>query len=222
MSERGDQNDEPQSEAAAPDSPSPTQRTLPGIANEDAVALAQLEANAKRPKGSRKVFCDEYLVDHNGTRAYRVAFPGCTSNQAAAVAAARLLRKAKVAKYIAERQNADAALANATRERAIARLTARAFGDRRTVAQWNDKEGLKLTPSAELSMDEAALVDEISETQGKNGRILRRVRFADADKAIDKLARLQGWVVEKHEVTVNDMADRAAKARERALKRGAK
>lgn len=51
----------------------------------------------------QKIFADEYLVDLNATRAYRIAYPRVKSDNVAAVNGTRLLRNAKVKEYIDER-----------------------------------------------------------------------------------------------------------------------
>ena len=51
----------------------------------------------------QKIFADEYLIDHNATRAYKVAYPSCKKDEAAAVNGSKLLRNTKVAEYIQER-----------------------------------------------------------------------------------------------------------------------
>ena len=48
----------------------------------------------------QKIFADEYLIDLNATRAYKVAYPRVKNDEVAAAAAARLLRNVKVAAYI--------------------------------------------------------------------------------------------------------------------------
>lgn len=50
----------------------------------------------------QQIFADEYLKDLNGTRAYKVAYPNVKKDSVAATNAARLLRNAKVKKYIDE------------------------------------------------------------------------------------------------------------------------
>lgn len=40
----------------------------------------------------QKIFADEYLIDLNATRAYKVAYPRVKNDEVAAAAAARLLR----------------------------------------------------------------------------------------------------------------------------------
>ena len=51
----------------------------------------------------QKRFCDEYLIDCNGTRAYRAAYPSVKSDSVAKANASRLLTKANIRKYIDEK-----------------------------------------------------------------------------------------------------------------------
>ena len=44
----------------------------------------------------QKIFADEYLIDLNATRAYKVAYPRVKNDDIAAANASRLLRNAKV------------------------------------------------------------------------------------------------------------------------------
>jgi len=48
----------------------------------------------------QKRFADEYIIDLNATRAYKVAYPNIKNDEAAAVNASRMLRNAKVSAYI--------------------------------------------------------------------------------------------------------------------------
>ncbi|WP_050638846.1 MULTISPECIES: terminase small subunit [Clostridia] len=48
----------------------------------------------------QKIFADEYLIDLNATRAYRVAYPAVKNDDTAAAAGSRLLKNVKVAVYI--------------------------------------------------------------------------------------------------------------------------
>ncbi|MEG2649473.1 MAG: terminase small subunit [Eubacterium sp.] len=51
----------------------------------------------------QKRFCDEYLVDLNGTRAYKAAYPSVRKDMTAAVNASKMLRNTKVKAYIDRR-----------------------------------------------------------------------------------------------------------------------
>ena len=48
-------------------------------------------------------FADEYLIDPNATRAYKIAYPAVKSDKVAGVNAARLLGNARVKEYIDEK-----------------------------------------------------------------------------------------------------------------------
>lgn len=48
----------------------------------------------------QKLFCDEYLKDLNGTRAYRAIYKNIKTDNAAGVRANKLLKKKDIAEYI--------------------------------------------------------------------------------------------------------------------------
>lgn len=48
----------------------------------------------------QKRFCDEYLIDLNGTRAYKAAYPSVKNDNTAAASASELLRNPKVREYL--------------------------------------------------------------------------------------------------------------------------
>lgn len=50
----------------------------------------------------QRKFADEYLIDCNGTRAYKAAYPKIKSDEAARVNASKLLTKANIKAYIDE------------------------------------------------------------------------------------------------------------------------
>lgn len=51
----------------------------------------------------QRKFCDEYLIDCNATRAYKVAYPNIKSDDAARACASKLLTKANIKAYIDSR-----------------------------------------------------------------------------------------------------------------------
>ena len=51
----------------------------------------------------QKLFADEYLIDCNATRAYKVAYPTVKKGEVARANASRLLTNANVQKYINDR-----------------------------------------------------------------------------------------------------------------------
>lgn len=51
----------------------------------------------------QKIFCDEYLIDCNATRAYRETYPNCKKNSSADAAARKLLGNTRIREYIEKR-----------------------------------------------------------------------------------------------------------------------
>ena len=51
---------------------------------------------------NQQIFCDEYLIDRNATRAYKAAYPRIKSNRTAESAGNRMLRNVEVKNYIDE------------------------------------------------------------------------------------------------------------------------
>lgn len=51
---------------------------------------------------NQRKFCDEYLKDCNGSRAYKAAYPNVKSDEAARVNASKLLTKTNIKAYIDE------------------------------------------------------------------------------------------------------------------------
>lgn len=72
---------------------------------------------------AQRIFCDEYLIDLNATRAYKVAYPTVKKDNTAGVNASRLLRNAKVKSYIEERMAEKEAEAIASQDEVLKYLT---------------------------------------------------------------------------------------------------
>ena len=75
----------------------------------------------------QKIFADEYLIDLNATRAYRVAYPSVKREETAAVNGSRMLRNAKVAEYIQKRMQDRQKRTEITQDRVLQELAAIAF-----------------------------------------------------------------------------------------------
>ena len=48
----------------------------------------------------QKIFCDEYIIDLNGTRAYKVAYPNVKKDASASSRASKLLKELEIKEYI--------------------------------------------------------------------------------------------------------------------------
>ena len=72
---------------------------------------------------AQRIFCDEYLIDLNGTRAYKVAYPNIKKDSTARTNASRLLTIANIKCYIEERMKEKDQEAIATQDEALKYLT---------------------------------------------------------------------------------------------------
>ena len=103
----------------------------------------------------QKIFADEYLIDLNATRAYRVAYPSVKKDETAASAAARMLRNVKVAKYITERMEDRQKRTEITQDMVLQELAAIAFSKASDYAKVVEKQA-----TAEVNGNIVPLVGE--------------------------------------------------------------
>ena len=125
----------------------------------------------------QKIFADEYLIDLNATRAYKVAYPRVKNDDIAAANASRLLRNAKVAAYISERMQERQKRTEVTQDRVIEELAAIAFAKATDFVQISHGNVI-LTDTSKLSENQIKAIVGIKE--GKNGIELK---LNDKEKA---------------------------------------
>lgn len=140
------------------------------------------------PKHQR--FADEYLVDFNGTEAYKRAGYKGTGN-AAYVGASKLLARDDIQKYLATRRRELAEKVGVTQEQVRERLVNLAFADRRKLY---DACG-NLKPIHELSEAEAAMIEGLETFEayvgsGENRTAVGRTMKVKTVKPIDALRLL--------------------------------
>lgn len=141
----------------------------------------------------QKIFADEYLIDLNATRAYRVAYPSVKKEEAAAVNGSKLLRNTKVAAYIQERMQERQKRTEITQDRVLQELAAIAFA--------------KATDYAEIKNERVRIKDteELDEQQARagieEGKFGIKVKLNDKEKALELLGRHLGMFKDKLEVS---------------------
>ena len=158
----------------------------------------------------QKRFVEEYLIDLNATRAYKVAYPSVKRDETAAAAAARMLRNVKVSKYIAKRQDDLQRRTEITQERVLQELAAIAFSKATDYAHVVEKKVEISTdngpvPVLDQNGDpvlyrtiELELTENLNDTQKaavasmKKGRDGLEVKTHDKLKALELLGRHLG------------------------------
>jgi phage terminase small subunit len=144
----------------------------------------------------RERFCQEYIIDLNGKQA---AIRSGYSKKSAEVTASRLLSdvnvKARIAQLMAER----AKRCEVKQDDIIVELKRLGFSDMRKLAEWNSVL-VKLKDSSEISDDEAACVESVSQTISKDGGSLS-IKLYSKTKSLELLARHLGILHDKVDLT---------------------
>ena len=144
---------------------------------------------------AQKRFCDEYLIDLNATRAYKVAYPNCKKDETASQAGSRLLRNVKVQEYISEKQKEIEKRTKVTQDMVINELKAIAFSNATDFASVKENAVI-ISDTDKLSKDTKKAIVSIKE--GKNG-----IEVATASKlqALELLGRHLGMFKDRLEIS---------------------
>lgn len=166
----------------------------------------------------QKIFVNEYLVDLNATRAYKVAYPNVKKDDTAAVNGNRLLRNAKVKEYLDERMREREKRTEITQDKVLEELAAIAFSNGSKYAKVieetvYDENGEVLLDSdgniVKQKVVDLVLTDELSETDKKAIASIKKSRngieisTCDKVRALELLGKHLGMFKEKVEVSGN-------------------
>lgn len=114
-----------------------------------------------------KRFCEEYLVDLNGTQAYlRAGYK--VGTPAAATAAYELLRKPEIQEYIQKLKNDRSDRTAISSDRVLKELSRIAFSDVAEAVEVG-VDGLQLKEITKLDRDTTAAISEIGEFRSEKG-----------------------------------------------------
>lgn len=150
---------------------------------------------------AQRIFCNEYLIDFNATRAYKVAYPRCKKAETAAQSGSRLLRNVNVQEYISGKMKEREKRTEVTQDMVIQELARIAFLDISKLYNENgklkniqdiDKDTVKAISSLETLEEYDGYGDErekIGDTQ--------KVKLLDKTKALELLGRHLGIFKEK-------------------------
>lgn len=153
----------------------------------------------------QKIFVDEYLVDLNATRAYKIAYPGCKKDETANVNASRLLRNAKVKDYLEKRMKDREKRTEITQDRVLKELASIGFAVITDYVEVEDKGKYKdviIKATKDIPSDKLAAIASIK--QGANGI---EVKLHDKVKALEDMGRHLGMFKDKVEHTGNITID---------------
>lgn len=150
---------------------------------------------------AQKRFCDEYLVDLNATRAYKVAYPKCKKDETANAASSRMLRNVKVQEYISEKQREIEKRTEVTQDMVIKELAKIAFLDIRKLYTENGQ----LKNVADIDSDTVGAISSLETLEEYEGYGDDREKIGDTQKVklLDKTKALE--LLGKHLGIFNDL-----------------
>ncbi|WP_270227499.1 terminase small subunit [Coprococcus aceti] len=166
----------------------------------------------------QKRFADEWLVDLNGTRAYKVAYPSVKKDETAKAAASRLLTNVNVKAYIQERQKEREKRTEITQDSVLHELALIAFAKASDYARVVEKDAMvevdgNMVPvldedgnQVKYRTVEPILTDELTEDQKKAIAVIKKGRDGFEIKPYSKIQALEllgkhlGMFTEKVEV----------------------
>lgn len=142
----------------------------------------------------QKIFADEYLIDLNATRAYRVAYPSVKKDETAAQAGSRMLRNVKVAKYISDRMKERQERTEVTQDRVVQELAASAFAKATDYVEIRGGR-VVIKDTSQLEDNQIRAISGIKE--GANGI---EIKLNDKEKALELLGRHLGMWNDKLDI----------------------
>lgn len=161
---------------------------------------------------AQKRFCDEYLIDLNATRAYKVAYPNCKKDETAKSAGSRLLTNVNLQNYISERMKQREKRTEVTQDMVIKELAKIAFLDIRKLYTENGqlKNVVDLdddTAGAISSLETLEEYDGYGDDREKIGDT-QKVKLLDKTKALELLGRHLGIFNDKLDVNLKEKEEK--------------
>ena len=154
---------------------------------------------------AQKRFCEEYMIDLNATRAYKIAYPSCKKDETANANSSRLLRNDKVKEYIEIKQKELEEKSGVTQQRIIDELAKIAFADIRKAYDGNGN----LKSIQDIDDETAGAIVGIESFEEYEGRgedreyigDTKKIKMADKIRAAELLGKHLGMFKEKIEIS---------------------
>ena len=161
---------------------------------------------------AQKRFCDEYLIDLNASRAYKVAYKNCKSDLTARTNGSKLLTNTNIQEYISKKQKEIEKRTEVTQDRVIKELAKIAFLDIRNL--YTDNGQLKNV--ADLDSDTAGAISSLETLEEYDGygddreKIgdTQKVKLLDKTKALELLGRHLGIFNDKLDLNVKEKEEK--------------
>jgi phage terminase small subunit len=143
---------------------------------------------------NQKIFVDEYLIDLNATRAYKVAYPKVKNDDTARANASRLLTNANIKAEINKKMKEREKRTEITQDKVIKELANLAFTDRTDIVTITSGRVI-IQDFDDLTPEQRACIAGVKET-----KFGIEVSFYGKEKALEMLGRHLGMFNDKMEI----------------------
>jgi phage terminase small subunit len=147
----------------------------------------------------QKIFADEYLIDLNATRAYKVAYPRVKKDETARANSSRMLTNANVAVYVEKRMKDREKRTEITQDMVLKELAKIGFADVTdfvTIESKGSYKAVQVKSTDDMPGDKMGAIAGIKE--GANGI---EIKLNDKGKALELIGRHLGMFKDKLEVS---------------------
>ena len=148
---------------------------------------------------NQKIFCDEWLKDRNGTRAYKKAYKNVKKEKTAAESASRLLsRNVNVKAYCDKRLEKISKKAEVDQEWLLDRYKKLAGY---SISDFFDNDG-KMKPLSEIPEDSLYAIQGLEVDTRVSGddiikSLIQKFKLPDKRSSLDSIAKLLGLITDK-------------------------
>lgn len=141
---------------------------------------------------NEQIFCDEYLIDLNQTRAYKAAYKNVKKDSVAAAAASRLMNKPKIKEYIDNRMAEKKDKLIAKQDEVLRYLTSVMRREKKEVIVVTlRKETSAYKPDENGTMRKVTIKEEVPQT------VEIPAKLSDSNKAAELLGKRYGVFTDK-------------------------
>lgn len=153
----------------------------------------------------QRLFCDEYLIDLNATRAYKVVFKSCKTDNTARTNASKLLTNTNIQTYIEQRMKERERRTEITQDRVLKELAKIGFVNAKNLFRDNGSvKGIdeldEETASAITTIKTNELYEGYGEDRSQVGETIE-IRLCDKIRALELIGKHLGMFKEKIELS---------------------
>lgn len=167
--------------------------------------MASKRTGGRALNEKQQQFAKEYLIDLNATQA---AIRAGYSPKAAGQVGFKLLKNDQIKAILAAGRKRVEDKLDISRERIMREYARVAFADIRNYGEWDPAGRASMKASKDLTPDHTAAISELTVTTSPCGdgevAYVTKMKLASKIQALDGLCKMQGYIVNKHELAGPD------------------